>query len=68
MSKAPKDDAMKDFLTFGLNQKPGDYLSGPFNLPPKPEASGTEVGGAPTIDTGHEYVIRTPKRHEGSEG
>ena len=58
MSKTPKHDALKVLLTAGVFQTPGDYLSGPVNLPPAPAPSGTEVGGAPTIDTGHEYVIR----------
>jgi len=56
-----RSDAWKDILTAGAFQTPGDYESGPFNLPPKPEASGTEIGGAPTLDTGHEYVIRKAK-------
>ena len=61
MSRKRKADVLKGFLTAGIIQTPGDYLSGPFNLPPTPAPAGTEVGGAPTIDTGHEYVIRKAK-------
>jgi hypothetical protein len=61
MTRKLKNDVVKDFLTAGIDGRPGDYLSGPFNLPPEPAPAGTEVRGAPTIDTGHEFVIRKAK-------
>ena len=61
MSRKMKNDSLKDLLTAGVNQTAGDYLSGPFNLPPKPTSTGSEVGGAATIDTSHEFVMRRRK-------
>ena len=54
-------DDLRDLLTgkfSGLPLVPGDWLSGPINIPPHPVTSQPEIGGAPVTDESHEFVVK----------
>jgi hypothetical protein len=60
-------DDLKDLLTgefSGLPRYPGDWLSGPINIPPEPVTSQPEIGGAQVTEESHEHMVKKPNAQD----